>query len=116
LIVVQALGMLFWHKYDVRKATDDLANFVPLPDDFTLEDRVLFKQGYNSHGKSFHRIKEMMPDKSMGSLIRFYYTWKKARRGTSEVENHMKCKSHPTEATDTGKEDEDEKTECAHLG
>ena len=29
-------------------------------DDFTLEDRVLFKQGYNSHGKSFHRIKQMV--------------------------------------------------------
>ena len=47
----------------------------------------------------------------MGSLIRFYYTWKKARRGTSEVESHMKCKPHTTDGADTGKEDEDEDRE-----
>lgn len=84
LLFEQALGMLFWHKYDVSKATEDLSNFVPFPSDsamtfshvttqdlvssnaflclgdFTLEDRVLFEQGYHSHGKSFHRIKEMV--------------------------------------------------------
>ena len=57
-----------------------------------------------------------MPDKSMGSLIRFYYTWKKGKRGTSEVECHMKCKPRATEGVDTGKEDEDEKTEYVQMG
>ena len=27
----QALGMLFWHKCDIRKAKADLVNFVPYP-------------------------------------------------------------------------------------
>ncbi len=40
----QALGMLFWHKHDLEKAMVDLSNFTPFPDEWTVEDRVLFEQ------------------------------------------------------------------------
>lgn len=56
----QALGMLFWHRHDLEKATADLANFTPFPDEWTTEDKVLFEQAFQFHGKSFHRIRQMV--------------------------------------------------------
>ena len=56
----QALGMLFWHKHSVEKSLADLPNFTPFPDEWTVEDRVLFEQAFSFHGKSFHRIRQMV--------------------------------------------------------
>lgn len=52
--------MLFWHKHDVDKALNELANFAPFPDEWSTEDKVLFEQAFSYHGKSFHRIREMV--------------------------------------------------------
>jgi len=57
---VQALGMLFWHKHNFEKALADLPNFTPFPDEWTVEDKVLFEQAFNFHGKSFQRIRQMV--------------------------------------------------------
>lgn len=75
----QALGMLFWHKHDLERAVMDLANFTPFPDEWTVEDKVLFEQAFQFHGKSFNRIRQMLPDKSIASLVKYYYSWKKTR-------------------------------------
>lgn len=56
----QALGMLLWHKHDVEKSLADLANFTPFPDEWSLEDKVLFEQAFSFHGKSFARIQQMV--------------------------------------------------------
>lgn len=56
----QALGMLYWHHHDMDKALNDLANFAPLPDDWTTEDKVTFEAAFNSTGKNFVRIKQMV--------------------------------------------------------
>lgn len=56
----QALGMLFWHKHDLDRAVLDLANFTPFPDEWSVEDKVLFEQAFQFHGKSFHRIRQMV--------------------------------------------------------
>lgn len=58
----QALGMLFWHKHDLERAVMDLANFTPFPDEWTIEDKVLFEQAFQFHGKSFHRIRQMVSE------------------------------------------------------
>ncbi|XP_065345349.1 REST corepressor 1 isoform X5 [Cloeon dipterum] len=79
----QALGMLYWHKHDLEKAILDLANFTPFPDDWTVEDKVLFEQAFQFHGKSFHRIRQMLPDKTIANLVKYYYSWKKTRSRTS---------------------------------
>jgi hypothetical protein len=44
--MLQALGMLFWHKHDLDRATQDLANFTPFPDEWSVEDKVLFEQAF----------------------------------------------------------------------
>lgn len=56
----QALGMLFWHKHDLERAVMDLANFTPFPDEWTAEDKVLFEQAFQFHGKRFHSIRQMV--------------------------------------------------------
>ncbi|KAK2182076.1 hypothetical protein NP493_368g02036 [Ridgeia piscesae] len=86
----QALGMLFWHKHCVEKALADLANFTPFPDEWTVEDKVLFEQAFSFHGKSFHRIRQMLPDKSHASLVKYYYSWKKTRSRTSLIDRHAR--------------------------
>lgn len=59
-VCVQALGMLFWHKHNIEKSLADLPNFTPFPDEWTVEDKVLFEQAFSFHGKSFHRIQQMV--------------------------------------------------------
>ena len=51
----------------------DLANFTPFPDEWSVEDKVLFEQAFQFHGKSFHRIRQMLPDKSIAALVKYYY-------------------------------------------
>lgn len=70
-LFLQALGMLLWHKHDVERSLADLANFTPFPDEWTVEDKVLFEQAFSFHGKSFHRIQQMVRDwgKNMHTLL-----------------------------------------------
>ncbi|XP_074548880.1 REST corepressor 1 [Halichoeres trimaculatus] len=96
----QALGMLFWHKHNIEKSLADLPNFTPFPDEWTVEDRVLFEQAFSFHGKSFHRIQQMLPDKSMASLVRFYYSWKKSRSKTSLMDRHTRKQKRERDDSD----------------
>lgn len=86
----QALGMLSWHKFDLNKAYADLPNFVPYPNEWSVEDKVLFEQAYQFHEKQFSKIKAMLPDKSMASLINYYYGWKKKRSRNSLMERQTR--------------------------
>ncbi|CAH1958053.1 unnamed protein product [Acanthoscelides obtectus] len=93
----QALGMLFWHKHDLDRAMLDLANFTPFPDEWSVEDKVLFEQAFQFHGKSFHRIRQMLPDKSIASLVKYYYSWKKTRSRTSLMDKQARKLNAPKE-------------------
>ncbi|XP_041131884.1 REST corepressor 1 isoform X4 [Polyodon spathula] len=96
----QALGMLFWHKHNIEKSLADLPNFTPFPDEWTVEDKVLFEQGFSFHGKTFHRIQQMLPDKSIASLVKFYYSWKKTRTKTSVMDRHARKQKRDREESD----------------
>ncbi|XP_041669147.1 REST corepressor 1 [Cheilinus undulatus] len=96
----QALGMLFWHKHNIEKSLADLPNFTPFPDEWTVEDRVLFEQAFSFHGKSFHRIQQMLPDKSIASLVRFYYSWKKSRSKTSLMDRQTRKQKRERDDSD----------------
>ena len=56
----QALVMLNFHKYNVEKALLDMQGFVPIPDEWTSEDKVLFEQAFLQHGKNFNKIRTMV--------------------------------------------------------
>ncbi|KAK2900109.1 REST corepressor 2 [Channa argus] len=103
----QALGMLLWHKHDVERSLADLANFTPFPDEWTVEDKVLFEQAFSFHGKSFHRIQQMLPDKLISSLVKYYYSWKKTRTRTSVMDRQARRLINKREK-DEGNEDIEE--------
>ncbi|KAG5683097.1 hypothetical protein PVAND_012400 [Polypedilum vanderplanki] len=108
----QALGMLFWHKHDLQKAVMDLQNFTPFPDEWTKEDKILFEQAYQFHGKCFHRIRQMLPDKSIASLVKFYYSWKKARtRSSTERQEKRKHEENGSENGSPNDSDIEEKND-----
>ena len=48
--------MLFWHKWDFDLALADMKNFAPFPDEWPVEDKVLFEQAFISHGKNFRKL------------------------------------------------------------
>ncbi|XP_022652948.1 REST corepressor 2-like isoform X1 [Varroa jacobsoni] len=119
----QALGMLYWHGYDVEKAIHDLPNFTPLPDEWTVEDKVLFEQAFQFHGKNFTKIRQMLPDKTIPSLVKYYYSWKKAKNRVSLMDRQARRLRHD-EPNDAGsgnatenESDLDEKdAACSHCG
>lgn len=108
--VEQALGMLFWHKHDLEKAALDLANFTPLRDQWSKEDKILFEQAFQFHGKCFHRIRQMLPDKSIADLVKFYYCWKKSRNRLSVMDRQEERKKEglPGDGGDIGGLDDSE--------
>lgn len=125
----QALGMLFWHKHNIERALADLANFTPFPDEWTVEDKVLFEQAFSFHGKSFHRIRQMLPDKSISSLVKYFYSWKKTRSRTSLMDRHAKRRANQRdgeseEGSEAGSTNSDEdadskekdKNQCVNCG
>jgi len=57
----------------------------------------LFEQAFQFHGKCFDRIRQMLPDKSMSSLIRYYYNWKKHKNKSSVMDRHAKKLSQEDE-------------------
>ena len=73
----QALAMLMWHHHDLDLASQDLPNFRPCPDQWTEEDKVLFEAAFKVQGKSFSRIQEMLPNKSIAALVQYHYLRKK---------------------------------------
>ncbi|PVD26346.1 hypothetical protein C0Q70_14017 [Pomacea canaliculata] len=125
----QALGMLFWHKHNIERALADLANFTPFPDEWTVEDKVLFEQAFSFHGKSFHRIRQMLPDKSISSLVKYFYSWKKTRSRTSLMDRHAKKRATHRLDSEGGSDqgssnsdedaevkDKEEKNQCTNCG
>ncbi|XP_069750324.1 REST corepressor 2-like isoform X2 [Narcine bancroftii] len=105
--IEQALGMLLWHKHDVDKSLADLANFTPFPDEWSVEDKVLFEQAFSFHGKSFQRIQQMLPDKLISSLVKYYYSWKKTRARTSVMDRQARKLVHKKEREDSNDEAEE---------
>lgn len=86
----QSLGMLFWHNYNFEKALADLPNYTPQPEEWSVEDKVLFEQAFSFHGKNFHKIHQMLPEKGIHSLVKYYYLWKKSRSRTSLMDRQAK--------------------------
>ena len=43
-----------------------------------MEDKVIFQQAFQYHGKNFQRIRTMLPKKPISSLVKYYYLWKRS--------------------------------------
>lgn len=102
--------MLFWHKNDLEKAALDLANFTPIRDHWSREDKILFEQAFLFHGKCFHRIRQMLPDKSIADLVKYYYAWKKSRNRLSVMDRQEQRKKEglPSDGAENNSLDDSE--------
>ncbi|CAI8029674.1 REST corepressor 1 [Geodia barretti] len=86
----QALGLLYWHKYNIEKAVEDLSNFCPIQEEWNMEDKVTFEQAFQYHGKNFQRIRTMLPEKPISGLVKYYYLWKRSYSQYSLMDKHAK--------------------------
>lgn len=113
----QALGMLCWHKFDISHASADLPNFTPFPDEWSVEDKVLFEQAFQFHDKHFHKIRQMLPDKSIASLVKYYYSWKKTRCRTSLMDRQARRLKEDAkdDVSDDGASDDAASTESMDI-
>ncbi len=59
-------------------------------DEWSMEDRVTFEQAFQYHGKNFQRIRAMLPDKPISSLVKHYYLRKKSYSQYSLMDKHAK--------------------------
>ena len=101
----QSLGLLVCHRYNIDDANNDLVNFVPYPDDWTPLEKQTFEIGFQEHGKDFHKIKMMLPDKSVNNIVKFYYIWKKTRSKYQTLKNKMKSKRSNMDSDDDSYDD-----------
>uniref|UniRef100_S4RP21 REST corepressor 1 n=1 Tax=Petromyzon marinus TaxID=7757 RepID=S4RP21_PETMA len=110
----QHWGLLLWHAHNIERSLADMPNFAPDADEWGETERALFEQAYGFHGKSFHLIQQMLPGKSIGSLVRHYYTWKQTRTRTSVMDREerrqasRRAQLHSDEELDGAQEEEDE--------
>ena len=58
--ILQALGLLLWHQHDLRKSTQELANYAPLPIEWSRDERALFAQAIRIYGHDFHTIQSVV--------------------------------------------------------
>lgn len=101
----QSLGLLVCHRYNIDDANNDLVNFVPYPDDWTPLEKQTFEIGFQEHGKDFHKIKMMLPDKSVNNIVKFYYIWKKTRSKYQTLKTKMKSRRSNMDSDDDSYDD-----------
>ncbi|CAF4633754.1 unnamed protein product [Rotaria sp. Silwood1] len=86
----QALAILQICKYKITTSKLLMEQYTPENDQWTMEEKFLFEQAYQFYGKIFSRIKQMLPEKSIAELVRYYYSWKKIRLYQSLMDKHEK--------------------------
>jgi len=56
--IEQTLSLLTVNNYDYKKAIVKCKEYVPTPDEWSIEDKIIFEQAYNIYGKNFYKIKQ----------------------------------------------------------
>lgn len=74
----QALSLLYWHNFDFQKAQPQLAVHFPHPEaqSWSKHDETAFRFFLVENEKNFTRLKLVLAEKSMRSLVRHYYCFK----------------------------------------
>lgn len=103
----QALAILQICKYQLAAGKLLMQQYTPELDEWTMEEKCLFEQAFKFYGKIFSRIKQMLPEKTIGELVRYYYSWKKTRLHKSLMDKHEK-QSQLMPYNDNGEESDDD--------
>lgn len=112
----QALAILQICKYKISTSYLLMEQYTPEIDEWTIEQKCLFEQAYKFYGKIFSRIRQMLPDKSVGDLVRYYYSWKKTRLHKSLMDKHEKqSQLMPYDDENEDSDDDDRHTTSVSL-
>jgi Zn-dependent M32 family carboxypeptidase len=112
----QALAILQICKYKTSTSKLLMEQYTPEVDEWTVEEKFLFEQAYKYYGKTFSRIRQMLPEKSVAELVRYYYSWKKTRLYKSLMDKHEKqCQLMPYDDDDESEDDDDRNTTSVSL-
>jgi len=103
----QALALLFWHKHNMDRAMQDLANFTPSPSEWSTNDKILFEQALKIQGKRFQLIQQMLPEKTIGSLVQHYYGRVRSTVGDSSTKKLAMVREEPVPGAEKMVEGED---------
>ena len=56
----QALGLLYCNNYDIKQSLKDMSVYLPSPNEWTDEDKILFEHAFMFHGKNFNKIRQVV--------------------------------------------------------
>ncbi|KAF7623612.1 hypothetical protein Mgra_00010092 [Meloidogyne graminicola] len=84
----RALFILFKSNYDFDKARYKLHNKHIINDSFCSEDAYAFRTALMSYGKNFARVKQILPHKTIASLVEHYYKTKKNQNYKGDFEHY----------------------------
>ncbi|VDL75037.1 unnamed protein product [Nippostrongylus brasiliensis] len=73
----RALYLLQKSNFDFDLAREKVKTRRLITEEWSEDDRTLFKQAFHMFGKRFDKIRQVMPHRSMGAIIHFYYNTKK---------------------------------------
>lgn len=104
----QALAILQICKYRMSAGKLLMQQYTPEIDEWTVEEKCLFEQAFKFYGKAFARIKQMLPEKTIGELVRYYYSWKKTRLHKSLMDKHEKQSQFMPYNDEEGEESDEE--------
>lgn len=67
-----APGMLHYYNNDLHRACQDMAKFVPVPDEWTDEERTLFMKAYYLYRTDFHYYKWIVSVPFRAFIVRIF--------------------------------------------
>lgn len=75
--VERSLLILLCSSHDLKASLEKVSKRKVINEWFSLEDTLIFRNAYSCFGKQFHKIRQMMPHKSLCALVEHYYKTKK---------------------------------------
>ncbi|XP_060845291.1 REST corepressor spr-1-like [Rhopalosiphum padi] len=85
--IEQSLGLLLWNNYNFVKSIQDLPVFSQVLN-WSIIDKNNFEVAFQQFGKNFLEIKKILPDKSLKTIIGYYYLRKKKKTAWYGIEVH----------------------------
>uniref|UniRef100_A0A182XER5 SANT domain-containing protein n=1 Tax=Anopheles quadriannulatus TaxID=34691 RepID=A0A182XER5_ANOQN len=72
----QAMALLYRKGYNLERTYNALTSYIVYHETWAEEQRVLFAEAYYMYGKNFHLYQRILPNKSLHSIVQYYYKWK----------------------------------------
>ncbi|KAE9413782.1 hypothetical protein Angca_007814 [Angiostrongylus cantonensis] len=109
----QALYLLQKSSFDFNVAQEKVGRRRPINEEWGEDDRALFKQALLMFGKRFDKIHQMMPYRSMSSIVQFYYNTKKDHDYKSLIDTRMAEDSEDDDSADDQDNDTNVCSNCS---